>query len=133
MNLKQTLKRHEGLRLKPYWCSAGKLTIGYGRNLDDVGITQKEAEYLLDNDIAMAGNDLMTVLPDLWKYSQTRQAVLMNMLFNLGKTRFVGFKKFIQAVKDEDWKGAAREMEDSKWYKQVGKRAKELQKALLEG
>ena len=46
------LKRHEGLRLKPYQDTIGKLTIGYGRNLDDRGISKEEAEYLLRNDIS---------------------------------------------------------------------------------
>jgi lysozyme len=48
------LKKHEGLRLKPYRCSADKLTIGYGRNLDDVGISEEEAEMLLLNDLLTA-------------------------------------------------------------------------------
>ncbi|MDY0127369.1 MAG: hypothetical protein RBR69_04500 [Candidatus Cloacimonadaceae bacterium] len=41
--IKEQLVRHEGLRLKPYRCTAGKLTIGIGRNLNDCGITQSEA------------------------------------------------------------------------------------------
>ena len=49
--IKAQLVRHEGLRLKPYRCTAGKLTIGIGRNLDDCGISQTEAYLLLENDI----------------------------------------------------------------------------------
>ena len=130
MNLKAMLKKHEGFRGKPYRCTADKLTIGYGRNLDDVGITKEEAEYLLDNDIEQATFDALSIFPLLKSYSETRQAVLINMVFNLGKTRFRGFKNFIKAVKSEDWERAAVEMEDSLWYKQVGKRAKELQEAI---
>ena len=130
MNLKAMLKKHEGFREKPYRCTADKLTIGYGRNLDDVGITREEAEYLLDNDIKKATFDALSIFPLLKSYSEARQAVLINMVFNLGKTRFRGFKNFIKAVKSEDWERAAVEMEDSLWYKQVGKRAKELQEAI---
>lgn len=50
--LREQLERHEGLRLKPYKDTVGKLTIGIGRNLDDKGISRKEAFALLDNDIA---------------------------------------------------------------------------------
>ena len=53
-SLVDTIKRHEGLRLKPYLCTAGKLTIGYGRNLETNGISGDEAEYLLKNDIERA-------------------------------------------------------------------------------
>ena len=50
-NLIAQLKRHESLELKPYKCTSGKLTIGVGRNLEDIGITEQEAELLLLNDI----------------------------------------------------------------------------------
>jgi len=53
MNIKKIadqITTHEGLRLKPYHCPAGKLTIGIGRNLEDKGITEKEALMLLENE-----------------------------------------------------------------------------------
>ena len=131
--MKQMLKRHEGLKLKPYKCSAGKLTIGYGRNLDDVGISKKEAEIMLDNDIARAGSECMRIFPMMYKYSQARQAVLINMMFNLGRTKFLTFKRFIEAVCAEDWGKAAYEMEDSLWFKQVGDRGKELKELMENG
>jgi lysozyme len=53
--IKAQLVRYEGLRLKPYRCTAGKLTIGIGRNLDDCGISQTEAYVLLENDIPRSG------------------------------------------------------------------------------
>jgi GH24 family phage-related lysozyme (muramidase) len=55
------------------------------------------------------------------------------MLFNLGKPKFLTFKKFILAVKDKDWEEASLQMESSKWYKQVGNRAKRLVKEMEEG
>ena len=50
--LTEQLMVHEGLKLQPYKCTAGKLTIGVGRNLDDVGITDIEAKFMLENDVA---------------------------------------------------------------------------------
>lgn len=50
-SLIEELKRHEGLRLKPYKCSANSWTIGFGRNLESVGISGEEALMMLKNDI----------------------------------------------------------------------------------
>ena len=124
--LRQMLERHEGLRLKPYRCSAGKMTIGYGRNLDDVGISEEEASYLLNNDIKRAEGDLISIFPYFGGFSKSRQDALLDMMFNLGKTRFLGFKKMIAAIKSDDWKEAKIQAMDSKWAAQVGYRAKEV-------
>lgn len=122
MSLKNSLKKHEGLRLKPYVCTAGKLSIGYGRNLDDVGISKQEAEILLDADIEVATESAMQY--SWWRgLSPNRQDVIIEMIFNLGLTRFLGFKKTIQAIVDEDFVEASVQMLDSKWADQVGKRA----------
>lgn len=119
------IKRHEGLRLKPYKCTAGKLTIGYGRNLEDCGITEAEANAMLDHDIAVCLEELSQIFPRFYQMPEKVQCVLVDMLFNLGKSRFLQFKKMIQAVKDQDYKRAAAEMKDSKWYSQVPSRADE--------
>ena len=84
---------HEGLRLKPYRCAAGKLTIGVGRNLEDVGITEEEALYLLKNDIRRVINELKDVLPFWNELSKTRQEALIDMCFNLGLSRFWALKR----------------------------------------
>ena len=125
------IKRHEGYRQHPYQCTAGANTIAYGRNLDAVGISEQEADILLNNDIVRAEKDLQTVFDPAFLYesgglSYDRYSVLVNMIFNLGLTRFKGFKKMIQAVKDLDFDRAAREMLDSRWAKQVKQRAYEL-------
>ena len=59
--IKDQLIQHEGLKLKPYQCPAGRLTIGVGRNLEDKGITEKEAVMLLENDIQECLEDLKTI------------------------------------------------------------------------
>lgn len=82
---KAQLVRHEGLRLKPYRCTAGKLTIGVGRNLEDKGISQQEAYELLENDIRECEVQLLTEIPDIYlSLDINRKVVLINMCFNLG-------------------------------------------------
>jgi len=123
--LKEQLIIHEGIRLKPYRDSVGKLTIGIGRNLDDVGISHEEALYLLNNDIEKA---LSQASAFSWfdKLSDTRQAVIVDMVFNLGLRGVRRFTKMIAAIEAEDFETAATEMKNSRWYRQVGKRGERL-------
>jgi lysozyme len=131
--LKEMLMRHEGLSLKPYKCTANKLTIGYGRNLEDVGISQEEASFLLANDI----KKIVTQVSEKFKWFKTlspaRQAVVVNMIYNLGLNGFSNFKNTIRFLESGQFEQAAIEMLESKWASQVGKRAKELSKIMLEG
>lgn len=131
--LMQELVRDEGVRLKPYRCTAGKLTIGVGRNIDDRGITNAEAMYLLNNDMAICESELTAVLPSWRELSDTRQRVLLNMVFNLGRDRLSKFSKFIGCLKMNDFEGAAKEMMDSAWATQVGQRAVRLRDMMLRG
>ena len=124
--LADQLIKHEGLRLKPYHCPAGKLTIGIGRNLEDKGITEKEAVMLLENDIQECLQDLETLFHAFDQLPESVQRVLVDMRFNLGPNRFRHFKKMIAAVKNQDFIQAAAEMKDSRWYAQVGQRARTL-------
>ena len=120
-----SVKEGEGLRLKPYRCTAGKLTIGYGRNLDDVGITKEEAELLIKNDLEKAEKDAEK-FPVYSKLNQARKDVLIEMVFNIGYSRLSGFKKMFEALEKGDYDEAANQMLDSAWHTQVGKRAERL-------
>ncbi len=131
--LKEVLMRHEGLSLKPYKCTSGKLTIGYGRNIEDVGITQEEASFLLANDIKKVIEQVSTKFKWFKDLSPTRQEVVINMVFNLGLQGFSSFKNTIHFLSSGQYEQAAIEMLESKWASQVGKRAKELSKMMLEG
>lgn len=130
--LRQQLIRHEGLRLKPYTDTVGKLTIGVGRNLTDKGITHAEARYLLDTDITEAINALVTFpwFPDL---DALRQRVFVDLCFNLGVTRLRTFTKMLAACERHDWPTAARELLDSTYATQVGQRARTLATMLRTG
>lgn len=125
MTVTDLIIKHEGLRLKPYRCSKGKLTIGVGRNIEDNGITENEALHLLDNDISRVTKELKRYHWYEWLPEQ-KKAVLIDMCFNLGLSRFKGFKKMIKAIEDRDYYRAAEEMLDSRWAGQVGDRATEL-------
>jgi len=129
----EMLKRHEGYRQFPYRCSAGKLTCGYGRNLTDVGISKYEAMILLVHDMEIAFRDVRSIFSEFSKFSKNRRNALTDMIFNLGKTRFLGFKKMIAAVKGEDWEEVAKQAEDSRWFGQVGNRGKEVVSLLRSG
>ena len=133
VQLIEELKRDEGVVLTLYKCSAGKITIGVGRNVDDRGITEDESDYLLGNDIDLCVDELENNFTWYKNLSDARQRVLVNMCFNLGLTRLLGFKKFLAALEAEDWDRAAEEMLDSKWAVQVGPRSTRLRDLLLEG
>lgn len=132
MSLIDQLKRHEGFRYKPYLDTVGKLTIGFGRNLDDVGISIAEAEKLLKNDVAKVREKLVNNFDAFLSLSPERQAVLENMAFNLGFDGLMRFKKTIAAIEAGDYRKASVEMLDSKWAKQVGYRAVELSDQMRE-
>jgi lysozyme len=125
--LRAQLVRHEGMKLRPYRDTVGKLTIGVGRNLDDVGISKDEAHYLLSGDIDHAVRGLLgrypSWFPDL---DPVRQAVLVNMAFNLGLAGLGSFTRMLDAVSHRQYGLAADHMVASKWAHQVGHRSGEL-------
>jgi lysozyme len=131
--VKAQLRIDEDLRRFPYRDSVGKLTIGVGRNLDDVGLRPDEIDLMLENDIGEAEGDARELFPSFDALSDARKAVLLNMCFNLGRSRLSAFHKFRAAVADGDWERAAAEMIESKWAAQVGIRAQRLAKQMREG
>jgi len=133
MSLIDDLKRHEGLRLKPYIDTVGKLTVGYGRNLDDVGISEQEAEMMLRQDIYTATAEAREAFPWVSDISPIRQDVIYNMSFNMGMPKLKKFKNMIAALEHRDFGEAAKQMLDSRWAKQVGSRATELAEIMRSG
>lgn len=127
------LVQHEGLKLKPYRCTAGKLTIGVGRNLDDVGISVDEAMVMLDNDMTTAENELRARFPIVQSIDGPRYWALVNMTFNMGISRLSQFSNMWSAIGDGDWNRAADEALDSRWAKQVGNRSRQIADMLRGG
>lgn len=133
MTLIDRLIKHEGLRLKPYKCPAGKLTIGVGRNLEDRGITEEEAMMLLQNDILACRKDCYTSFIWYGELDEVRQGVILEMCFNLGISRLKGFKKMLKACELKNYTLASQEMLSSLWARQVGNRAKKLADIMRKG
>ena len=127
------LRLHEGERLKPDRCTAGKLTIGVGRNLEDRGITREEASYLLANDIAAEERELLRALPWVANLDEVRQRVLLDMAFNMGVVGLLAFKRTLATIQAGDYQRAAAMMLDSKWAGQVGQRAERLSRMMATG
>ena len=133
--LREMIKRHEGVETHAYKCSQNKTTIGVGRNIDPdggIGLSEAEIDYLLNNDINRCIGELSGFVwfPDL---SEARQNAIIDMVFNLGITRFKGFKNAIAAMSKSDFDTAADEFYDSRWAKQVGNRAIEICEMIRKG
>lgn len=122
----------EDVRKTPYKDSVGILTIGVGRNLEK-GLSDAEIAFMLENDIVQADLDARSVCPSFDSLSEPRKAVLVNMAFNLGRTRLSGFVRMLGAIADGKFSEAADEMKSSRWYVQVGERGKRLEKVMREG
>lgn len=133
MTLSEQLIRDEGLKLKPYRDTQGKLTIGVGRNLDDTGITREEALYLLLGDITRTQTTVFTLLPWIITLDEVRQAALLNLAFNVGPHGLLEFRKMLAAAQAGEWAAAGMEMVSSLWAQQVGARALRLQRQLDSG
>ncbi len=127
----EQLKRHEGFRSKPYKDTEGFTTIGYGFNVD-AGISEFLAELILKNQVYTIEYELGSFG---WfdSINEARQDVIINMVFNIGKSGFMQFKKMIAAIEHGDFEEAAKQMLDSKWAGQVGDRAIELAEQMRTG
>lgn len=137
--LTKMLARHEGTETHAYKCSVGKTTIGVGRNIDPdggLGLSQWEIEFLLQNDIERVEEELYNHFPE-WLEDEgldfVRLDAMIDICFNLGLTRFLGFKKALAAMEANDYELAADEFMDSRWARQVGSRAVELAEMIRTG
>lgn len=129
----ETLKRHEGVKDTLYKCTADKWTIGVGRNLEDVGLSEDEIDYLLQNDIERTKNLIERYMPWYSDLDEVRQEALINFVFNVGIGTAMKFKNAMAALEAHDYDTAAIEMLDSNWAKQVGNRAIEVTEMIKTG
>lgn len=124
--LRKDLIADEGIRLKPYKCPAGKLTIGVGRNIEDIGITTAEAMTLLDNDIERINRELDANL-SWWRGRPDHvQRGMANMCFQLGISKLLEFRRMLSALQAGDYATARKEAMDSNWYRQTPARAERV-------
>lgn len=135
------IKLEEGLRLKPYYCSEGYPTIGYGQKIGNVGdplpnvtTTEKEALQFLRDRVEGIYNQLSAYKPRAFLGCNDQQrAILISMAYQLGITGLLKFNKMWLALENKDYQKAAIEMLDSKWAKQTPNRAKRHFKTMLDG
>lgn len=114
--LKQSIRESEALKLTVYKCPAGVWSIGYGRNLEHVGVSKNEAEILLENDlldIKLSVEDKFNWFKDL---NDIRQNVIVEMVYNMGLGNFSKFKNTITYIKNKEYEKASKEMLNSKWH-----------------
>lgn len=142
MNLEMSMalelvKEAEGFYPNTYHCPAGKLTQGYGRNLEVHPLTEEEklelnqdgtvSEFIASKwalkELQECEEKLMSNII-YQKQTEVRKAVLLDMCFNIGYSGLMKFKKMWFALGDRDYTTASREMKDSSWYVQVGTRGK---------
>jgi len=129
MSLKKMLKLHEGVRSHVYLCSLGYETIAVGRNISmdgGLGLSEAEIDFLLDNDIRRVTAELSKEFDWFDDLDEVRKNAMIDISFNLGATKLRGFKKALQAMSEQNWREASKEFADSRWYNQVGIRAKRL-------
>jgi lysozyme len=81
---------------------------------------------VFEEDFLDALEDAESLVEGLYNKPDAVVRVLVNMAFNIGRSRLSKFKKMLHAIEEGDYNKAADEMVDSKWYSQVGRRSKEL-------
>tara|TARA_E500000318_G_scaffold76899_1_gene71617 strand:+ start:499 stop:954 length:456 start_codon:yes stop_codon:yes gene_type:complete len=141
---KAEIKRHEGEVLKIYKDSLGYKTLGIGHLCQpgdpeydwEVGtkVSQEVVDMYYEDDFNKHLAETVHVFgteEEFYDLPENIQHVLVNMCFNLGGTRFAKFKNMLKACREHNWEQMAAEMEDSKWFKQVGRRSLELQESVL--
>ena len=140
-SLLDRLRRHEGCSLVPYLDTTGNMTVGWGHKMESVspsilenGITQDEADHLLEVDIEIAKNGVSR-LPAmvLNNCNEVRRGVLIEMCFQLGYSGVLKFKRMLRAIQNNDFERAANEMVFSLWHEQTPGRCEELAEIMRQG
>jgi len=153
-HLLEELVKHEGLRLQVYQDTLGIDTIGIGRNLKDrgiskeeldeldiptldhvyeYGITEADAMLLAENDVQIVEEELLRAHPCVEDLDAVRQLVLVDMAFNMGVPRLCKFVKMWNAIHENKFDIASKEMLDSRWANQVKSRSVKLANAMHNG
>jgi lysozyme len=133
--LVESLKSQESFVPSLYKCPTGHWTIGYGHNCDahkdiakfkDRTVMRDEATNLLLSDLSDSIYDCTKSIKNFLNLSDSQQAILANMCFNMGISKLLTFKKMLAAFALDDHKTIAKEMLNSLWSFQVGRRSAEL-------
>ena len=124
---RQMLARDEGYKLNLYRCPAGKLTVGIGHNIEDRGLTSTVIDLIFEEDLADAVKSASHIFGEVFdSFSTIRKLAIVNLIFNLGETKFREFEKTIAFIRAGRWKEASIELLDSRYARQVGIRANRI-------
>jgi lysozyme len=132
MNIERLMKKlveHEGVSRFVYDDHLGYATIGVGRCVEKnvgLGLSDSEIDFLLENDIHRCVTELRRAFDWFDQLDSIRAEAMVNLCFNLGLSRLLGFKKALAHMAEKNYSKAADEFYDSKWQKQVGYRADEV-------
>jgi lysozyme len=132
-HLKRLLILHEGVRPDLYKCPAGKWTIGVGHNLDANPISMRAALLILEDDVEDVEDQLDEALPWWRRLDDVRQAVLVDMAFNMGVSGLEDFVRTLRCARYGEYEQAADAMLESRWARQVPNRAKRLAQMMRTG
>ena len=133
---KEHLYASEGKVPYAYQDSLGYWTIGVGRLIDKRkggGLSDDEIEYLLSNDMKRAEITARKLVKNFDALTDNRKVVILDLAFNLGETKLAKFVNTLKAINEGRWEDAAKGMENSLWYVQVGKRSKKLVQMMRQG
>jgi lysozyme len=147
MNWEERLTFHEGMKLTPYKCAAGKTTIGVGHNCEareftdeekkaigdwQKGITKNMALMILRNDMEICLKDLRKL--GFWYYlDDERRYALLDMCFQLGFQGLSKFKKMLEAIRVKNYSEAYKQCLDSDYARQTPARANRIAKLIRTG
>ena len=127
MALIDDIKVHEGFSSVVYKCTAGYDTIGYGKRIKYLQVTEEQATEWLEEDLENLKYTLSGKYDWFLPAPQEVRDVVMNMNYQLGVSAFSKFKKTIKYIANKDYQMASVEMLDSKWARDdTPRRAKEL-------
>lgn len=130
--LEKKVKKNEGFSALPYRDTEGNLTVGHGINLD-AGITEEESLLIVRHRLARIREAVAYNIPFFTRLSLARQDILVEMAYNMGVAKLLGFKDMLSALAVDDYENASLEMLDSKWSRQVKGRAVLMAKSMLKG
>jgi len=141
---KEEIKRHEGEVLEIYEDSLGFKTLGIGHLCQPedpeydwkVGtkVSQEVVDMYYEDDFNKHLAEAIHVFGTdeaFYNLPENIQHVIVNMCFNLGASRLSNFKNMLRACREHNWEQMSVEMENSRWYSQVGRRSRELQESVL--
>ena len=121
--VRENIIKHEGWKQFPYRCTADKLSIGVGHNIEDRGLSNAAIEFILNEDIETCLMELQGSLSFWDTLPSEVQAALIDLCFNMGISRLMQFRMTIQHLKDGEWDKAAEELLDSRYAAQLPHRA----------